>query len=753
MKLTAFLLRRSRLSLFVLFFTLASLAASAQTTYYVDSTRADDNGAGTSWATARKYVQSGIDMAASGDAVWVAKGTYKPTTGSDQNAVITLKDGVLLYGGFNGTETALSQRNTVYNLTILSGDLNGDDLGDAAFTNTGDNSKQVLYYNTTGSNHVGAGSVYIDGFTVKGGSLSNQGGGLYFKGATLTANNMVFLNNRSGIGGAVCVDGRNALSTFTNCVFYNNYGFGPGSVLAVVQDEEMVTFTNCVVAGNLESPFLVGGSRLTLANTTVYGNTNTTIPVDYGMFYAALSDIVVKNTILNAALINGYQDFTAQSNGSNFSCTYSCPGSNQYWGSKFSKNIYEPSYQNAADPIGPDGIWRTADDGLRTTCASLSIDAGDPATVLSTDITGNPRIGTVDIGAYEAANGIAALDAIPAANTASYATQSGTIHYSNCVSEVLALTSAGASPVSGGVTAKVWIEATQPAQYVKRHYEIAPASNFATTTGTVTLYFTQSDFDDFNAVNGTKLPTGSGDATGISNLRIEQRTGTSSNGNGLPGSYPITTYPAVTFAPLAVTWSTTASRWEVSFDGAGFGGYFVKTVQTALPLQWMNVGGSLNAYQKADLTWKVAEVNVANYTVEKSMDAARFTAIGRVPSKGDGTNTYTFGEGTKLSSKAWYRILQTDNDGRAGYSKIVTLSVNGLLVETTLIPNPAKDVVTLTVSSHLLNTEALLFDAAGKSLQSLMLSSLSIPISLKGYAPGIYLLKLADGTTKKIVKQ
>jgi hypothetical protein len=78
----------------------------------------------------------------------------------------------------------------------------------------------------------------------------------------------------------------------------------------------------------------------------------------------------------------------------------------------------------------------------------------------------------------------------------------------------------GASPVSGSTKATVWIQTIQPPEFVKRHYEIAPAINPASATAKVTLYFTQAEFNDFNAINALDLPTGTTDASGKSNLLV-----------------------------------------------------------------------------------------------------------------------------------------------------------------------------------------------------------------------------------------
>ena len=66
-------------------------------------------------------------VAASGDEVWVAAGTYKPTGGADQTISFNPPAGVKIYGGFAGTETSRGQRDWITNKTILSGDLQGND--------------------------------------------------------------------------------------------------------------------------------------------------------------------------------------------------------------------------------------------------------------------------------------------------------------------------------------------------------------------------------------------------------------------------------------------------------------------------------------------------------------------------------------------------------------------------------------------------------------------------------------------------
>ena len=90
-------------------------------------------GDGLSWQTAHNNLQDALDEAAKGDELWVASGTYKPSSkvsgDSDRNKSFQLKNGVTLYGGFRGSEESLDQRDWHAHKTILSGDLNSDDRG------------------------------------------------------------------------------------------------------------------------------------------------------------------------------------------------------------------------------------------------------------------------------------------------------------------------------------------------------------------------------------------------------------------------------------------------------------------------------------------------------------------------------------------------------------------------------------------------------------------------------------------------
>ena len=116
---------------------------------------------GQSWANA-SALQYSLKTARSGDQIWAAAGVYKPTAdATNRTATFQLKAGLAVYGGFAGIEPKdfdLTKRDLATSLTILSGDLNGDDAG---FTNNGENSYHVV---------TGADGGTLDGVTISAGN-------------------------------------------------------------------------------------------------------------------------------------------------------------------------------------------------------------------------------------------------------------------------------------------------------------------------------------------------------------------------------------------------------------------------------------------------------------------------------------------------------------------------------------------------------------------------------------------------------
>ncbi len=320
--------------------------------------------------------------------------------------------------------------------------------------------------------------------------------------------------------------------------------------------------------------------------------------------------------------------------------------------------------------------------------------------------------------------------------------------YDGSMNLIASVQASATNGISGSTTAKVWIETTQPASYVKRHYEITPAANASTATGKVTLYFTQAEFDAFNAVNTLKLPMNSSDVTGKAALRIEKRGGISSNGTGLPNTYT-GSVTNIDPADADIIWNSGLSRWEVSFDVTGFSGFFVKTSLNVLPLQWLTMNAMLNSSGQTQLLWQVQETDIRTYTIERSVDNREFVVAGNITSKGDGANTYGFTEAMPLNGTAYYRIKQSGNDGKNSYSKTLRVSSKGSS-SVSVYPNPFT--TTITLQSNASQTARLL-DASGRLVQTLALKAAANTINTTIWSKGIYTLQTQNGESMKMIKK
>ncbi|MCP9762416.1 3-coathanger stack domain-containing protein [Lacihabitans soyangensis] len=162
--------------------------------------------------------------------------------------------------------------------------------------------------------------------------------------------------------------------------------------------------------------------------------------------------------------------------------------------------------------------------------------------------------------------------------TASTLTDNGNnipVVFQNQSGVISAVTPSGGNPVVGQLTAKVWINTSGIGSYLNKNLEITPEINPNTATGRVTLYFTQSEFDNYNSTNPINLPSSPTDALGISNIKIDKYSGTSSDNSGTPASYG-TTPTIIDPDDNDIVWNALLNRWEISFDVTGFSGFFMK---------------------------------------------------------------------------------------------------------------------------------------------------------------------------------
>ncbi len=586
-------------------------------------------------------------------------------------------------------------------------------------------------------------------FLIGGNSFGVFGAGLFLTGSTgHTVTRCVFAGNAGGSGffdasrgGGLYIDG--ASHTITNCIFYGNTADNGAAVLSGGGEFNTSNFVNCTFANN----------------TSRFAGTS----------YVGFSDAVFRNCIFwnnppTSSGVAGRDEIFSQETRPQFWPTFNnciirdATGSPLSVTNTVTSNVLNsnPLFVNYNDGDGPDNTWGTADDGLRLQCSSPATGTGTGATPIS-DILGLSRTTVIDMGAYEGGheNGIGITNVLTASQSTVQLSilNTGLNNFSNCTNLIASLRSGTPYTIAGTVTTKVWIESTQPATFVKRHFEMTPSANASTATGKVTLYFTQQDFADFNAVSAIDLPADPSDASGKANLLIEKRAGISSDGTGLPSSY---TGATTTIDPLDtdIIWNAPAQRWEVSFEVSGFSGFFVTAVSSTLPLTLVDVKVK-RSNDCNQLEWITRdELNTDYFIVESSKDGLQFSKRGVVQAAGAGNHNYRFSDCSMLQDIRYYRLKMVDQDGEFRYSKVVVLSA---VKETTAISlYPSLVTSQLTIAIHdpsLFNSTMILSDVSGRIHRQTQLRNRNNILMVDYLMPGMYFIRFQNGETKSFIKQ
>ena len=226
---------------------------------------------GSSWINAYTSLSTALQNANTGDKIWVAAGTYTPTTCTscttlDRQQTFTIPSGIEVLGGFPATgNPALGTRNWQTNLTILSGNIDNDG-------NTTNNAYSVIQTKDVNKQTI------LDGFTIRDGNASNitiggqqSSGGAWYNESTLgqishpVVRNCIFRNNFANNGAAIfnvaaytfnTQAGSDCNMDLSNCSFLNNLANNQGGAIynkANFYARHEGVYIDCVFANNLAS--------------------------------------------------------------------------------------------------------------------------------------------------------------------------------------------------------------------------------------------------------------------------------------------------------------------------------------------------------------------------------------------------------------------------------------------------------------------------------------------------------------------
>ena len=133
---------------------------------------------------------------------------------------------------------------------------------------------------------------------------------------------------------------------------------------------------------------------------------------------------------------------------------------------------------------------------------------------------------------------------------------------------------------------------------------------------------------------------------------------------------------AVSFTTTSVDIASYANRYSIVFGAGLLPVTDIKLTATA----------QVNGVQVAWTT--VGELNVANYTVQHSVDGVTFTDMATVAADNNANTAYSLTDSKTFVGTNYYRIKVSSNDGTVSYSNIATVSVSKAAPSIAAYPNP-----------------------------------------------------------------
>lgn len=271
-------------------------------------------GDGSTWPDAIPGLSDALTRALPGDQVWLAAGNHRPLPAAPGSS-FEVRDGIALYGGFDGDETSVEERNPdpLTNGTVLDGDTLGDD---DQFENRTDNATHVLRLSGVGP------ATVVDGLTIRGGEATaddtapaddRRGGGILTSGSP-TLRNLLLTGNRAGTAGGALysIEGAPQIS---GCRFEGNESLGDAGAAGLwygSSDTGVLVVEDCVFSGNRASN---GGAVSSQRDTLVFrscrfeGNTATHAGGALAMAHSSCSVVTsdfVANQAYDGAAVEAY---------------------------------------------------------------------------------------------------------------------------------------------------------------------------------------------------------------------------------------------------------------------------------------------------------------------------------------------------------------------------------------------------------------------------------------------------------------
>ena len=176
-----------------------------------------------------------------------------------------------------------------------------------------------------------------------------------------------------------------------------------------------------------------------------------------------------------------------------------------------------------------------------------------------------------------------------------------------------------------------------------------------------------------------------------------------------------------------------------------------------LPIGLLSFSAEKNK-STVDIKWNTAsEINNDYFTVERSKDAIQFSTLVNVPGSGNSNSekNYAAKDNSPYNGISYYRLKQTDFDGKFEYSDIVAVDFLTDEYGISIYPNPSTNELTIEISGNKVLVNFEIINSIGVVVYQGILNQ-KMTIQTSSFAAGIYVIKFANdyvSECKKLIKQ
>lgn len=170
-------------------------------------------------------------------------------------------------------------------------------------------------------------------------------------------------------------------------------------------------------------------------------------------------------------------------------------------------------------------------------------------------------------------------------------------------------------------------------------------------------------------------------------------------------------------------------------DGASF------DCSIVLPVEFLDFNASVKT-ASIELTWKTAsETNNDYFTIERSLDGENFIPLAFIDGNGNSNDIvrYFYTDESPFQGLAYYRIKQTDFDGKSDYSQILPIDfLDKKLPWLTVYPSPASEFIHISTDETSLNEQYTICNALGEIVETGICQKSEFTVSIADLDEGLY---------------